>query len=285
MYPADFDYVRATSAQEAVDLLAQNADSVLLAGGHSLIPMLKLRLTHPARLIDIGRVDEIRGVCEKDSTLRVGSLTTHNEIASSEIVQSQCRFLAEAAGKIGDPQVRNKGTIGGNIAHADPASDLPAVLVAVGATVHLLGPDGNRSIAAGDFFTGLLTTAKAPGEIITEIEIPACCEEGFGCAYLKVEHPASGYAVCGAAARVKMDGGTCAAASLAFNGVTPVVFNAWSDGSPLAGGPADDAAIDAAIDELAIDEPMGDIHASGEYRVALARAYGKRALKAARDRS
>ncbi len=285
MYPASFDYVRATSAQEAVDLLAQNAGAKLLAGGHSLIPMMKLRLAHPAKLIDIGRIAEIRGICEQDGALRVGSLTTHSEIHGSELVRGKCRILAEAAGKIGDPAVRNKGTIGGNIAHADPASDLPAVLVAVGATVHLLGPGGTRAVAAADFFTGLLTTAIEAGELITEVEVPACCENGSGCAYLKVEHPASGYAVCGAAAVVKMEDGACTAASLCFNGVTPVVFDAWPDASPLVGTSADDAAIAAAMASLSIDEPMGDIHASGEYRVALARAYGKRALALARDRS
>ncbi len=285
MYPANFDYVRATSAQEAVDLLAENAGAKLLAGGHSLIPMMKLRLAQPAKLIDIGRIAEIRGICEKAGSLRVGSLTTHGEIHSSELVRQKCRILSEAAGKIGDPQVRNKGTIGGNIAHADPASDLPAVLVAVGATVHVLGPDGARAVAAADFFTGLLTTALAAGEIITEIEVPACCDDGSGCAYLKVEHPASGYAVCGAAAVVKMEDGACTRASLAFNGVTPVVFNAWPGASPLAGTSADDAALGAAMAELSIEEPLGDIHASGEYRVALARAYGKRALAKARDRS
>lgn len=284
MYPAEFDYVRASSAQEAVDLLAENENAKLLAGGHSLIPMLKLRLAHPAQLIDIGRITEIRGICEKDGALRVGSLTTHNEIANSDLVRQKCSILAGAAKKIGDPQVRNKGTIGGNIAHADPASDLPAVLVAVGATVHLLGPNGLRGVSAADFFTGLLTTAMEHGEIILEIEVPACCDDGSGCTYLKVEHPASGYAVCGAAAVVKMETGSCTSASLCFNGVTPTVLNAWPNGSPLVGGPADDGAIDAAMADLSIDDPMGDIHASGDYRVALARAYGKRALMAARDR-
>ncbi len=285
MYPADFDYVRATSAQEAVDLLAQNSDAKLLAGGHSLIPMLKLRLAQPAQLIDIGRIDEIRGICEKDGALRIGSLTSHNDISNSELVRQKCSILAGAAKKIGDPQVRNKGTIGGNIAHADPASDLPAVLVALGAKIHALGPNGPRTMAAGEFFTGLLETALGDGEILTEIEVPACCADGSGCTYLKVEHPASGYAVCGAAAVVKLENGSCSSATLAYNGVTPIVLDAWPNGSPLVGGAADDEAIGTAVDAISIDDPMGDIHASGEYRVALARAYGKRALIAARERS
>jgi carbon-monoxide dehydrogenase medium subunit len=281
MYPAEFEYVRASSAQEAVDLLAQHQDAKLLAGGHSLIPMLKLRLAHPATLIDIGRIAEIRGICEHEDGLRIGALTTHSEIAGSGVVAGRCRMLAEAAGKVGDPQVRNKGTIGGNIAHADPASDLPAALVAAGATVHLLGPDGGREVAAADFFVELLTTAMQPGEIITEIAVP----DAAGSAYLKVEHPASGYAVCGAAAVVKMEEGACTGGSLAFNGVTPVVAEAWKESDfPLTGTSADDGSIDSAVDALTFDNPLSDIHASGDYRVALAKAYGKRALKTARDR-
>jgi len=281
MYPTEFEYVRATSAQEAVDLLAQNADAKLLAGGHSLIPMMKLRLAHPATLIDIGRIAEIRGVCEQDDALRIGSLTTHSQIAASNAVKSRCPILAEAASKIGDPQVRNKGTIGGNIAHADPASDLPAVLLACGATIHLLGPNGGRNVAAADFFVDLLTTAMQAGEIITEIEVPD--HTSAGTAYLKVEHPASGYAVCGAAAVVQMQDGACTGGSLCFNGITPVVLNPWPGEFPLTGGSADDGAIDAAVDGMEIEHPLSDIHASGEYRIALAKAYGKRALKAARN--
>lgn len=284
MYPTEFEYVRATSAQEAVDLLAQHSDAKLLAGGHSLIPMMKLRLAHPATLIDIGRIAEIRGICEHDGGLRIGSLTTHNEIASSELVAGKCHMLSEAAGKIGDPQVRNKGTVGGNIAHADPASDLPAVLVAAGATIHLLGPTGARDVAAADFFVELLTTAMQPGEIITEIEVPDCTADGTASAYLKVEHPASGYAVCGAAAIVKIENGACTGGNLCFNGITPVVWNAWPSDFPLAGTSADDGSIDAAVDTLNAEHPLSDIHASGEYRLALAKAYGKRALKKARDR-
>jgi len=277
MYPASFEYYRASSVNEALKLLDEHADAKLLAGGHSLIPMMKLRLAHPAAVVDIGRIDALKGVVKEGEMCHVGALTTHNEVAAS-CLKKCTPVVAEAAGKVGDPAVRNKGTIGGNVAHADPASDLPAALLVAGATMHLQGPGGTRSVAAADFFTGLLETAMKEGEILTLIDVP--CLSG-GSAYLKVEHPASGYAVCGAAAVV--EGGQV---TLAYNGVAPVPFIAVAVGAALAGSDLSDEAIDKAVDEnLSVDDPLSDVHASGEYRVALAKAYGKRALKAARDRA
>jgi carbon-monoxide dehydrogenase medium subunit len=285
MYPAEFQYHRASSAADALDLLDQNPGAKFLAGGHSLIPMMKLRLAQPGVLIDIGRLDELQGVSVNGDALRVGSLTTHSEIASSSELHSHCPILAEAASKIADPQVRNKGTIGGNIAHADPASDLPAVLVALGAKIHLRSQAGSRTVDAADFFVDLLTTSLADNEIMTEIEIPKL-GAGTGSAYLKVEHPASGYAVCGAAAVVTIESGTCSSARLAFNGVTATPLAALDVVKALIGGDADDDAIDLAVgSRLSVPDPMSDLHASGEYRTALAAAYGKRALKSARDRA
>lgn len=277
MHPAAFEYVRAESVQQAVDLLSSNAEARLLAGGHSLVPMMKLRLAQPAQLVDIGRLEELRGIAVEERAVRIGPLTTHAELHGSDELAAHCPLLAEAAGKIGDPQVRNKGTIGGNIAHADPASDLPAVLVAAGATIHLLGTGGERQVPAGDFFVGLMTTALAADEIITAIEVPAFAD-GTGSAYLKVEHPASGYAVCGAAATVTMGDGACTAASLCFNGVSATPHHAAAVAEALVGTAADGDAIADAIGHLAIDEPLGDRYAAGEYRVHLARVYGRRAL-------
>ena len=291
MYPASCDYYRAASLDEAVALLGEHPEARLLAGGHSLIPLMKLRLAQPAALIDIGRIAELRGIEVAKSEhgqpdlLRIGSLTTHAELAGSPVLAEACPLLAEAAARIADPQVRNKGTLGGNIAHADPGSDLPAVLVALDATVHLHGPGGARAVPARRFFTGLLTTDMAAGEVLTRVEVPAV-GAGAGSAYLKVEHPASGYAVCGAAALVRMSGGSVAAASLAFNGISATPHLAAAVTDALAGGDAADGAIDAAVDgHLSIAEPMGDLHASGEYRLHLAAAYGKRALELARDRA
>ncbi len=284
MYPAQFDYYRASSVDEAIRLLGEHEDAKLLAGGHSLIPVLKLRLAQPPALVDIGRIGELKGVTRDGGSCRVGALATHNDIAVSELREC-CPLLAEAAGKVGDPAVRNKGTIGGNIAHADPASDLPAVLVAVGATIHMSGAGGARSVAAADFFTGLLETDVGDGEILTHVDVP-CLGEGIGSAYLKFEHPASGYAICGAAAVVMVEGSRCVSASLAFNGVTAVPHHAAAVGAALAGSDLSDEAIGRAVSaHLSVDEPLGDVQASGEYRVELAKIYGQRALAAARDRA
>ncbi|MCB1037059.1 MAG: xanthine dehydrogenase family protein subunit M [Acidobacteria bacterium] len=285
MFPASFDYHRAGSTQEALDLLARFPDAKLMAGGHSLLPMMKLRLAQPPAVIDIGRIGELSGIELEGGTIRVGAGSRHAEIAASETLKEHCPILAEAAAHIGDPQVRNRGTLGGNIAHADPASDLPAVLVALDATIDLLGAGGERQVQAGDFFKGLLSTDLGEGEILTAVHVPFFAS-GTGTAYLKAEHPASGYAVCGAAAVVSLSGGKCTGASLAFNGVAETPVSAGAVTAALVGTSLDDAAIDAAIaSHLSISDPLGDVYASGEYRVQLARVYGARALKAARDRA
>ena len=283
MYPANFEYFRAESVEDALRLLGEHDDAKLMAGGHSLIPMMKLRLAMPEAVVDIGRIGALRGITKGDGSCRIGALTTHAEIAASDLLHCT-PFLAEAARKIGDPAVRNKGTIGGNIAHADPASDLPAVLVVAGATIHLHGPGGERSVAAGDFFLGLLETDVREHEILTAIDVP-CFGKGTGTAYLKHEHPASGYAVCGAAARLTLDGGKCTAAHLAFNGVSATPHVAATTCAALVGGDLSDDAIQAAADKITIDDPLSDVQASGEYRVSLARTYATRALRLARERA
>ena len=278
MYPAKFDYVRAESVEQAVSLLAQHGDDAkLLAGGHSLIPMLKLRLAMPETLIDIGRIDALRGIDTTGDTLRIGALTTHHEVATSEVVRTHAPILAEAASKIADPAVRNKGTVGGNLAHADPASDLPAVFLVLGATIHLQGLNGTRSVSADDFFTGLLETAMEEDELLVAVSVPAL-GAGDGSSYQKVEHPASGYAVCGAAAVIR--GGEV---RLAYNGLADHAFLASSVNGALSGANLSDEAIVSATNGLEVDDPMQDIHASGEYRLHLAKVHGRRAIQAARD--
>ncbi len=285
MFPAKFDYHRAGSVEEALALLGRLPDAKLLAGGHSLLPMMKLRLAQPGALIDIGRIDELAGIRALGDRIRVGALTRHAEVAGSDLLRADCSLLAEAAAKIGDPQVRNRGTVGGNIAHADPASDLPAVLVALGATVHLRGPAGARVVAANDFFVDLLTTDLHAGEILVAVEVPRL-PLATGSAYLKVDHPASGYALCGAAAVVALEAdGRCSSASLAFNGIANRPVDAAAQVAALIGRVPDDAAIAAALAGLGVDEPLGDVQASAEYRVELARVYGRRALERARDRA
>jgi len=282
MYPAQFDYRRAGSVDEALSLLQEHEEAKLMAGGHSLIPMMKLRLAQPPVVIDIGRLGELQSISEDAGTVRVGALTTHAEIAASSVLAEHCPALAEAAGHVGDVQVRNRGTIGGNIAHADPGSDLPPVLVLLGATVHLQSAAGTRSVAAADFFQDLLMTDVGEDEILTHVEFPAQ-GAGTGSAYLKFEHPASGYAVVGAAASVTVSGGSCTAASLVVGGAfaTPVAV----DVSSLVGSDLSDDALAEAAANLDGEDPMGDIFASGDYRVHVGKVYGKRALAAARDRA
>ena len=286
MYPAKFDYYRAGSVQEAIGLLQQHEDAKLLAGGHSLLPAMKLRLAQPAVLIDIGRIAELKAISEGAGTVKIGALCTHAGLAASDLLKGQCGVLAEAAAEVGDQQVRNKGTVGGNLAHADPASDLPAAVLALGGSINVSGPGGERQVALADFFVDLLTTNLGEDEILTSVEVNALGANS-GSAYKKFEHPASGFAICGAAAVVTLnDDGSCAGASLCYNGVTAIPLNAEAVAAALVGSDLSDAAIDEAVNSnLSVEDPMSDIHASGEYRTELAKVFGRRALKAARDRA
>lgn len=287
MFPANFDYYRASSLAEAARLLREHRGAKLLAGGHSLIPLLKLRLAAPPAVIDIGRVGELKGVTVKDGTVRIGALTTHAELASSSALNDACPILAEAAAVIGDPAVRNRGTIGGNVAHADPASDLPAVLLALDARFTAVGPKGERTIAARDFFQGVMATALGEDEVLTAVVAPAR-QAGQGSAYVKFAHPASRFAVVGAAAVVTVRDGKCAAASVALGGLVPRPVRAASVEAALTGKKAAaDAVAEAAgkVSQDLGDEVLGDIFASAEYRRAMAVVYVKRALAAAVQRA
>ena len=287
MYAPDFAYYRAGSLAEAGQLLQQHPGAKLLAGGHSLIPLLKLRLATPPALIDIGRLDELQGISVTDGRVRIGSLTTHAELAASSELGAQCPALAEAAGLIGDPAVRNRGTIGGNVAHADPASDLPTVLRALDATIAVTVDGGERSIPAADFFEGMMETALGDHDIVTAIEVPAA-SAGQGQAYVKFSHPASRYAVVGAAASVTLVGGSISTAAVALGGLVPVATRASSVEQALAGqAPSADtiAAAAAAVSADLGDDLIGDIYASAEYRRAMAPVCVKRALRAAVERA
>ena len=287
MYAPDFGYSRAGSLAEAGQLLQQHPGAKLLAGGHSLIPLLKLRLAMPPALIDIGRLDELKGISVTDGRVRIGALTTHAELAASSELAERCPALGEAAGLIGDPAVRNRGTIGGNVAHADPASDLPTVLRALDATIAVTVDDGERSIPAADFFEGMMETALGDHDIVTAIEVPAA-GAGQGQAYVKFSHPASRYAVVGAAAAVTLVGGTVGVVAVALGGLVPAARRAASVEEALAGqAPTADAiaAAAAAVSADLGDELIGDIYASAEYRRAMAPVCVKRALRAAVERS
>ena len=231
MYPPKFDYYRAGSVAEALSLLGQHSGAKLLAGGHSLIPAMNIRLADPGVLIDIGRIPELKGISTRNGSVHIGALSTHATIAASDLVP---QALSQAAGGIGDPQVRNRGTIGGNIVHADPGSDLPTVLVALGATIHITSAGGNRTMAAKDFFTGILETALQEGEIVAAIEVPRSAQYS-GSAYAKLASPASRYAMVGAAATVTVKNGKCTEAGVAVGGLTPSATKAASVEAALTG--------------------------------------------------
>jgi carbon-monoxide dehydrogenase medium subunit len=283
MYAATFDYYRARSLADARQLLAAHPGAKVLAGGHSLVPLLKLRLAAPSAVVDIGRVPELRGITRSGDAIRIGALTTHAELAASSDLRGAAAALAEAAAVVGDPAVRNRGTIGGNVAHADPASDLPTVLVALGARLIVAGAQGERTIDADQFFTGIMTTALGDGEILQAIDVPAA-SRGQGSAYEKFAHPASRYAVVGAAALLTIQNDTCTAARVALGGLLPHARRAPSVERALIGKPSNAETIAAAAELAASDlggDAIGDLFASAEYRAAMAPVYIKRALATA----
>ncbi|NQY57986.1 MAG: xanthine dehydrogenase family protein subunit M [Ilumatobacteraceae bacterium] len=269
MIPAPFDYVRAESTEEAIALVGQHGDeSKFIAGGHSLLPLMKLRLAQPSVLIDIGRVTDLSYVRDAGDHVAIGALTRHMDVETSEVLREHAPLLAHATSHVGDPQVRHRGTIGGSIAHADPASDLPAVALALGATYVAQGPNGTREIAAADFATSYLESALADDELLTEIRVPKMNGAGWG--FEKFNRRAQDWAIVGVAAwRRNGDAGV----ALVNMGSTPVlatgVVSALADGASVA---------DAA--QLAADgtDPQPDLNASIEYRQHLARALTKRAL-------
>src|SRR5947207_11708814 len=220
MIPTEFDYVRAGTLDEAISLLAKNEDAKILAGGHSLIPAMKLRLAAPPMLIDIGRIKDLSYIREENGQIRIGAMTTHYEIESSDLLKKICPLLPDCASHIGDVQVRNKGTIGGSLAHSDPAGDWPAAIIALDAELVAVSKNGERTIKADDFFVDLLTTALEPAEILREIRI-AKTNGRTGHAYVKMHHPASGFAVVGVAASLSLNGnGGCERASIGITGVS-----------------------------------------------------------------
>ena len=287
MYAGDFDYYRASSVAEAIRLLGEHPGAKLLAGGHSLIPLLKLRLASPAVLVDIGQIGELKGISVQNGTVRIGALTTHTELASSAALRDACPVLAEAASTIGDPQVRNRGTIGGNVAHADPASDLPAVLTALGASFSVAGAGGQRTIQAAQLFQGFMATSLAENEILTAVEVPRR-QADQGMAYAKFSHPASRYAVVGAAAVVTLSGGSCSAASVAVGGLVPTPTRTSSVEGALVGNSLSPNIIAGAAGRVSSDlgdDLLGDLFASAEYRRAMAEVYVRRALSTAVERA
>jgi carbon-monoxide dehydrogenase medium subunit len=285
-HPATFTYHRPSSVEEAVALLGELDDARPLAGGHSLLPAMKIRLSTPAALVDLGRIPGLGAIERDGDALRIGALATHAEVAASELVRDACPVLAETAALIGDRQVRNRGTIGGSLAHADPGADYPTVLQALGATVTVVGRDGPREIPAGQLCTGIFTTALQPGELLTSVRVPAT-PAGTGAAYKKHKHPASGYAVAAVAAVVTVSGGSCTSARVVVGGVTGMPVEATAAAEALVGSAGSEEAIAAAAAELpgVLSGALGDSYASGEYRRHLAMVLARRVLATAFERA
>jgi aerobic carbon-monoxide dehydrogenase medium subunit len=281
MIPAAFAYERPASLDEALGLLARNGDSKVLAGGQSLLPLLKLRLAAADRLIDIGRLRELRGIRElADGGLAIGALTTYRDLLDSPAAM-RYRCLAEAVPRIADVQVRNRGTIGGSIAHADPASDIPAVVLALGTTLVARSSSGERTIPADAFFQGAFETALRPGEILTEIRLPGA-SDAIGSAYRKLAQRASGYSIVGVAAVVGRTGGSISMAQVGVTGVGEVAYRAAAVESALVGSDGSASAIKAAAAHAADGQTVAsDIHADKEYRAQMAAIYVRRAVEGA----
>jgi aerobic carbon-monoxide dehydrogenase medium subunit len=290
MFPANFNYVRPKSLAEAVRFLNDHPeDAKVLAGGQSLIPMLKLRLAMLEYLVDIGRLAELKRIEEAGDSLRIGGLVRHTDIESSALIARTCPLLAETAGEIGDVQVRNRGTIGGSLAHGDPAADFPAAILALEARLSITGPNGQRTIAAQDFFTDLMTTALQPNEILTSIEVSKLAPH-TGSAYAKMHQQASGFAIVGVASIVALDGaGKVSYVRIGVTGVTPVPYRALRAEEMLLGKTPDANAIAEASAHVAqnprADDALADIHASAHYRREMANVYAQRSLKKAVERA
>jgi carbon-monoxide dehydrogenase medium subunit len=277
MFPAKFAYAAPSSLQEAIGLL-DDPEAKILAGGHSLLPLMKLRLAQPKLIVDIGRIPGLAYVRREDGVLAIGAMTTYRDIEHSGDVLQAAPVLAEAVHEVGDPQVRAKGTLAGALAHADPAGDMPAVALALGGTIRAVGSGGERELDLDSFFVDMLTTALQEKEIIREVRLkvpPA----GAGAAYQKFDQPASHYALTGVCAVVTVSGGTIASARVGVTGVGPKAYRPTAIEQALVGKPIEEEALKAAVQNVADGiDVQGDIHASPEYRAHLARVLTRRAV-------
>jgi carbon-monoxide dehydrogenase medium subunit len=286
MIPAQFEYQAPTSVDEAIKAIASLGDrGKIVAGGHSLIPIMKLRLAQPEVLVDIGRIGELRYIRADGDRLAIGALATHADVLSSSAAKESAPVLVETAEEIGDQQVRNRGTIGGSLAHADPAADYPATILALEAEIVVQGPGGRRTIAASDFFTGMLATALAADELLVEVRVPVQ-GKGSGGTYLKMGNKASHYAVVGVAAVVRVEGGKVAKLAVGITGAGSQPIRASAVEQALTGqAPSAEAIASAAQSAAEGLDLLSDVHGSAEYRAHIARVYTRRAIEEAVKRA
>ena len=287
MIPAAFDYIAPQTLDEAVRALAAHGEEAkLLAGGHSLLPLLKLRAASPKLLIDLTRIPGLGNISQQDDKIVVGALATHYQIESSKLLKTKCPLLSQTARAIGDVQVRNRGTIGGSLSHADPCADWPAAILALGGELKLNGPNGQRRIAAEEFFLGAMTTAIEPTEILTEIRVPVSSRR-CGSAYLKMAQQASGFAVVGIAVWLRLDTkGRCEDIGVGVTGLSEKPFRARPVEERLRGNKLTPKLIEESAAQVAEgSDPLEDLHASAKFRAHLAQVYTSRALQEAVKRA
>jgi carbon-monoxide dehydrogenase medium subunit len=286
MIPRQFEYHAPQSVPDAIALLQKYGDTAkLIAGGHSLLPMMKIRFAEPAHLVDLGKIADLRGIREKGKELRIGAMTTENDLIWSTVVQQKCPLLVEAARVIGDPQVRYKGTLGGDISHGDPANDHPAIMLVLGASFVLTGSGGERVVAADDFFHGLYSTALEPDEVLTEIRIPVPAK-GTGWCYAKLKRKTGDFATAAAAVLLTMKRDTVKDVSIALTNAGATALRACEAEDSLRGKKFDDAAIaNAAQLAMSICDPAEDQRGSVEYKTAMSGEMTQRALRTARERA
>jgi aerobic carbon-monoxide dehydrogenase medium subunit len=287
MIPAAFDYIAPQSLDDAMRaLVAHGEEAKLLAGGHSLLPLLKLRLASPRLLIDLTRIPGLSNISQENDKIVVGALATHYQIESSELLKAKCPLMPETARVIGDVQVRNRGTIGGSLTHADPSADWPAAILALGGELRLSGPKGGRQIAAKEFFLGAMTTAVEPTEILTEIRVPVASRR-CGSAYLKMAQQASGFAIVGVAVWLRVDAkGRCEEIGVGVTGLSEKPFRAKAVEERLRGNRLTTKLVDKSAAEVAEgSDPLEDLHASAKFRAHLARIHTARAIQEAARRA
>jgi carbon-monoxide dehydrogenase medium subunit len=282
MYPAAFEYHAPSTVKEALGLLGKLDDAKILAGGHSLVPMMKLRLAQPKHLIDLRKVPGLAGIKEDKGMIAIGAMTTHWEVESSKLLRAKCAVVSETASIIGDPQVRNKGTIGGSLAHADPAADMPATVIALGAEFVCQGATKSRTVKVDDWFKGLMETALREDELLVSVRVPALAK-GTAAAYMKFAHPASRFAIVGVAAVITLDkNGTCTKAGVGVTGAGTRAIRAKGVEAGLVGKRLDAATIEAAAAKAADGvDVQADLQGSVEYKAHLCRVFAKRAVEAA----
>ena len=277
MIPVAFDYQRAASVDDAIAKLAARGGGKVIAGGHSLVPLMKLRLSEPGTLVDISRIPGLSGIKDAGGKIEIGATTTHTEIASSKLLRDTCPMIAEAAAEIGDPQVRNRGTIGGSLAHADPAADFPAVVLALDADIVLKGKGGSRTVKASAFFRGFYDVDLAPGELIVAVQFAPV----KSAAYAKLHQRASHYAIVGVAAALDVKGGAIQSARIGLTGATTHAVRLTALEKALAGKKADGIAAAAAAAASEVTEVNADLHASADYRKAMIPVFVRRAVERA----